>query len=1431
MQLRDIIHRHGPVLLGVTFVLITVIVLLPITGRMNERMEAFKGELVARIEELTGQPVRYSRIAPSILRYVQIENLRLGREEDAPVLEVQRLRVYYDIRAILRGEFATAVTDVRIDNSRVYVDPNRQRELFDALSRFQGDATGRALGEITIGGRNVEVQFLENGTLVSAERCFFEVELAPDSVDLELRGQLQFSDDRIPLLGLATADVNLSGSVSPDLGWANGQVSLRNARTALFEVGTQEFQVDLEGGIVDVRRIRGEEPVDILLSAELETGRMTGRILAAGFDPRDVVQLKGPIEAVQDQLPRDVSGSIHLDFAVTDDGPMYGVDLDAGFLHSAVSGPVRFTGVVRGTDERATFSDFGLSTDYGYAQFTGNLDLETLLPAGTLAVENAGVGDMAPVTGNFEIRRAGRSVYLNSESLTYAGVHVTQVSASARPRAEETPFAVHASFAGAGSLSVDGSLSVLDAPRLSATMRARDLGLTEILAVYEGATGTAPISAETVARYRPTISATARGWAEESAFRFELPRVSVRSEVDPRDRIVLSGLLSANRLAVEELSVSFAGYSGSGRAVAERRSGGLISFETDFEVEGIRYALDGEYTPGQRLSVVGLYGVEARLITPPGDATRFWVSSGDIPLPAIGEREPALLSFDVDGAFRDLSEWEAVVRKLSVTRLPLPQENEGRVELSASLGPDGADIEALRFEDSFSAVEGAGRINYVLDDEPSFSATFSAGVAGEEQYALELDYAQSGISGGFTFDDSPVARLGFQALRGDLVGSAEISGTVPEPRITLDLTLPNGRFNTDPVSVDLAASLGRESLTVRSVDVEYLTTRVEEGSARLDFRTGSLEATARYIELTEAREADVLAELRATFDTSSGSLWVTDLWERGFDAELHLSNLPARSGGPRDWALRLDRDEAGVRLEGGPEDSIRGYLAESGEFELRTVAPFPVAFSADGIVTAGQLETNLNRIRADLERFPGLTDLGVVRFVAGTATGSVRIVGPINDPDFYGTLVVTDTSAEVDLIPEIVTADKAYLVFQEKVMRLVPFDVVAGAGAAVMEGSFLLNRWGFEDYRLLIDVPSDPGLHIAYDFNAVEVNGFTRGQLEINGTPSSIRFSGRLTAQSTAITLSEEVVETEDDGEIYDTIADLTIETGKGLEFFWPTNNFPILRAFAETGETIELDYSSVDGSFALRGEVGIQGGELFYFDRNFYVRSGSIRFREDELEFDPELTVEAEIRDIAAEGPVRIYLTAENRPLSEFSPQFTSDPPMSEAEIASILGGNIMTAEGGERNDLSQAAFLATDIFAQWAFVRSLEGSVRRALGLDLFTVRTHLFPNLVRVGFEGAYPLDNTSQSLGKYLDNTTIFLGKYLGTDLFLELLVQLRADNPLQSDVRNLGGLSVDSEFSLEWKTPFFLLEWNFFPRSPESLFLTDNTFVFSWEYSF
>ena len=60
----------------------------------------------------------------------------------------------------------------------------------------------------------------------------------------------------------------------------------------------------------------------------------------------------------------------------------------------------------------------------------------------------------------------------------------------------------------------------------------------------------------------------------------------------------------------------------------------------------------------------------------------------------------------------------------------------------------------------------------------------------------------------------------------------------------------------------------------------------------------------------------------------------------------------------------------------------------------------------------------------------------------------------------------------------------------------------------------------------------------------------------------------------------------------------------------------------------------------------------------------------------------------------------------------------------------------------------------------------------------------------------------SFGRYLDKTSVFLGKYLSKDIFLELMMQFYARDPLTQRTREFGGMDIESEFMLEWKTPFF-----------------------------
>ena len=161
------------------------------------------------------------------------------------------------------------------------------------------------------------------------------------------------------------------------------------------------------------------------------------------------------------------------------------------------------------------------------------------------------------------------------------------------------------------------------------------------------------------------------------------------------------------------------------------------------------------------------------------------------------------------------------------------------------------------------------------------------------------------------------------------------------------------------------------------------------------------------------------------------------------------------------------------------------------------------------------------------------------------------------------------------------------------------------------------------------------------------------------------------------------------------------------------------------------------------------------------------------------------------------------------------------------------MTLGTQEAVNLSSALLLSSDLFLQSEIIRAFERDMRNRFNLDLFSIRTQIFQNVLSdvLQPQESVPLYQTVPSLGRYLDKSSVFLGKYLGSDLFLEYLIQLRAEDPLTSNIRRFGGIGIESEVVFEWKTPFFTLEWSLRPKNPEELFIRDNTLSFRWRYSY
>ena len=274
---------------------------------------------------------------------------------------------------------------------------------------------------------------------------------------------------------------------------------------------------------------------------------------------------------------------------------------------------------------------------------------------------------------------------------------------------------------------------------------------------------------------------------------------------------------------------------------------------------------------------------------------------------------------------------------------------------------------------------------------------------------------------------------------------------------------------------------------------------------------------------------------------------------------------------------------------------------------------------------------------------------------------------------------------------------------------------------------------------------------------------------------------------------------------------DLKLNFIKNNSIKYPAGSDPIF--------TITLqENSSVRGymdktKFNFTGDVQIRGGEIFYFQKYFYITSGSIRF-DDKTSFNPKISLRASLRDYdSSSEKVEIYLVMKDNTFDNLSPTLESSPQKELSEIMEILGQSILPQSAYGSFNASSAASLVTegyDILSRLGIVTSstnplssLSSSLKNVFGVDSFSLHSNILNNIVADTISQATSSYVTEYSpMARFLNGTTLNIGKYLSQNLYLQIMVHLEATRNNSSYTIISDDLALDTEFSLEWSSDAF-----------------------------
>jgi hypothetical protein len=1445
---------------------LSTFLLRPLQRLVQTRMTEMRDDLLSRAELYLGRRIEYSSLAPSIFGALDIRDIRIYASGAEPVVTIERFRVAYRFWDLARGRIPEAIRSVRIDRPEITLDLARDADLRDRFAPDEGppsfDFRSEAMRNIAalipedllIRVRGGEFRLFGGGTPVRVEGLNFETRAEAGAflfsgkwtARAELPGFLNQT------LGAAMSG-RVEGELSRDLKEGGMQLRIPALSGDFFAFRAMTVNVSLTEQDLEIRKINDRLPVDFTLNYDFETRRASGFFRAEDFSPGDLLSFTGSWRKYNPYLAIRNTGYATLGHNSRGEA-FYEIDLSGSLRNSAA--PVRFAYAVAGKGDRRsfTFSRCEALLPVGELSYSGGLGLDPLMPNGVFHVRNFSHAGDGGLNGDFAISSRGRTIELFGENVSIGPVELAALDGAVIWEDGGLSFALSAlrfrnieSYEDVqlSSLSLEGAFD-RDSRRLQGSLALDSFSVSDIANAFSSLFPPVEVP-ELLAAVTEEVSITTEIFVSTDFehILYNAPRLVVVYSGNREVYTLVSASGTDRRFALSQGRVVWAEGSADAALSADFSNPNDITFSLQTSYRDMFYFLDGEYLDRRSFSLQGSYGLQMYV-----SATEFGGYSGHaqaVSFPIPGDGQTMRLSFLVALQYNDPRRWSVTVDHFDVQDLLAPVSPITSLGISGEINEGGLLFPRMVFDDGQGPLSGRASASWGEDFSRPSGELVIRNRQGAELVRIRASYNGTEADIKFSGASAPLGRFLRNPYNAVFTGNGEIHwASAASYSAAVSLGSLNGRLGDSAIAVSGSVAINQDEIVLQGFRAEHNALEFSFDQLRVDRAHSHASAAAqirgsfmgRSLDMAlntdlEFARIDSWFELPRALDAFSGALFVQNLGWEDIRSRQPVSFVFSRKG-------------AQMHLSGGPGDMLRMQIAGDGAFYASLASPAPFRGSVVGVVTAKAIDLRTTNLYVDLGslwRFiPGKE---IINVPGGIADVSVEVRGSPGDPEFFGTARVHSLRLSV---PQFLRADiepvPATITLEGNEMSFGPIPARVGGGAGMASGWFRFDRWIPNVFGIDIRVPDETPIPFGVDIASVQADGDASGHLMLGMEDMVFRVDGDLMGNNTEINLdirqfSWQAPEAEEppDNSAGQVVTDIRIATGPKVEFVYPSRDFPVVRANAEAGTVIRITSDNLAGRFSVEGDVAIRNGEIFYFQRSFYIREGILSFNETNEQFDPLISARAETRDRTNDGEVTISMIVDRSSLRYFSPRLESNPSLSQAEILSLLGQNFAGTSSEDPGGSIRSMVLAGgDFLTQFYAVRRVERMVRDFMHMDMFSIRTQVLQNMLIQATGLREPVDRIG-GVGNYFDNTTVFLGKYFGPDVFGQAMLSFRYDENRttfgeisRGGLTLGGGVSLEADIGVEFNGPLFDLQINFAPRSLENMFVNDLSFTLLWKRS-
>jgi hypothetical protein len=1432
-----------------------------ITQMISSRIDTFRTDL----ENKTGLTFSYSSMSPSILTVFSVKGIVLKSVSDqSDIMKIHSVVLRYNLIPLLRKDMQHAFRNLTIDGVEVDYNDASDRMIVNkiiAMIQKQPDDSSFSLEHMSVELpvavviKNVSVRYRGNGidAVVVLKKASAQYNHAEQILEVFAAGSgkclfNQFKQTRL------SGKFSVTGSIRNSFEGSTVLARFSNMSGGDFSFGRLNFLISYNNRRVSMRTIQNSFPLMLQCSYGIDSGEADISLRTNSLTPSSFISARGlQKEFVKKLSSVNLSVNIHAvyntntaKFEYMSDGTVYLQD-------SLVPGTLNVSYKLSGDKQNIHISRLLLKGKNYDAEMSLSYEFRGMRLSGTADVSRVVLPNGGVITTElfFDPLKRGfqcfsPQVFLNDKTFTALQLTVIPHDESIDYRFEVSDYA-HPEAEKPGKIQIDGSYLT----KTKYVQAGVDISNVYLDSIADAVSFFVP---KDISHTLSSVSGALKPYLFSGEFYLSSDMKSVSYNIPyaivantKKDNLFLLMSLDGNEssLQVTQFDFIYGKNTIHASAEAERSPDSHGSFFTlDMNAGAVPYHFTGNIMDNF-ISVAGDYGTSVQVQRSRDGSFEGSLVLNNFPVTAAGtiftmSTETGFAYTPNDGFAMNIARFEAEEAGSKFYFAP-------KLQFSGKVTRYGAFFDSVSYSDIYSALNGSAQLilnmNEGLFNSVHFDFLLKNPLSTEQVSATadvtnpdSLPFSGDMLRNNLYFNAQLSCRdfglnrfIPEQSDNNSLTASVTATGTFDKPYIALNIDSAGIMFAGIQLSAAGNASLVEHSFTIDTMHLKYGSSMINNIKAEVSLDT--YEGTAS-----------------AEFDAGSGGSTVS------LPLNLTVSDTSKKKGGivPDSFVATISSPGASgtllkktfpfsfTLLHGGGDTSlfssdnlgISGHVSSSGEINLAIAEDKPFHCTIAGKIENKQLDIGISGIYADLAELLSYLPDNYFQMYSGILTGAVKISGLQTDPEFTGDIAVSKPDFSLPkIVPSHITADKILVTMLHNEI-LVPEVALREHNENVfVKAKIYFDRWAFD--RIEGSVKTVPG-HIApadLDAGVAEFKGLTAvdlglvyqgNALDVTGSVYVENVKANIRASEIASALNDKF---ESSSTSLNVRTDLDIVIGAHVSVVLD----PLLRCILVPNTSVNFKMDQSENIYAIKGDVSLKSGDVAYLNRNFYLKEGVLKFNDTDGKINPRITVRAETRERDENGDeLRIILTAENQYLSDFNPQVSSIPAKSETDIRELLGQIAV----GDSTNMSGLLFAASDYAVQSTVGRAVENKLRDLLNFDIFSVRTMVLQNTLKMGFAGN--LTPSKMTVGNFLDNSTVYMGKYFGSAVYVDALMHLSYDETRIDDTSTVQGIVFQPEFGLELESPFANIRWNLAPNIDamlNNMIVSSTSLTLSWKFSF